>query len=351
VRRYLWTIALGSLLAGPAPADVFYDSGDVPVAKDGSLYFGFGAAAYHFNAPERHNVGTLYNDDDPTITRNDIFDFDPDEITPLWGLTMGYVLAPGAQALGSNTRVELTGHYFGFSDTKSRRPVPPDYTDFLAIDGTGHVDDPVGPDDPFDAEFRVEYDYLDAGVLVRTDFELGAGVVLSPSVGLAVSMIDEHHSLQFFDPADSEEFNRIREDVETWSGGPTLGSQLRVPLFFGLSLRLGGTAWLAYAHSEYDAGQVFFPGDPATGVANADNVRSGFGFRGTGSASLAWEAGPVVLAVTGGVDYWDRVPEIVHPQAPLGGIYNDVGNTSTAEIDLDDTTSYFAGITLAIRLP
>ena len=56
MRRQLGLIVLGTLLAASARADVFFDSGDVPVVESGGVYFGFGAAAYRFNAPERSNV-------------------------------------------------------------------------------------------------------------------------------------------------------------------------------------------------------------------------------------------------------------------------------------------------------
>lgn len=346
----LLAILLVAAPLGAARADGFFDSGDIPVTQDGRVYLGFGASAYFFEGPRRSGLGALYEDNDPTIVTTDIDDFEPRDATGLVGLTAGYVVSPGGEGLLRNLRVDLTSHYFSTSDSKNvDRVMNGVYTDFLAIDGSGFVSDPVGPGETLNGSFDVEYDYVDLGLLARSDVLLGpCDAVLSPSFGVAVARLEEHHSIFFTNVSEAFQFDRIREDVETYYSGFTLGAQLRVPLFWGLSFRAGATTWLAWARAEYDASQQLFASDPMK--VNADDVDGHFGSRTTGSAALIYERGPFVLSVSGGVDYWDYVPVIDYPAPPLGAMYNAVDRTEPAHIDADDMLNFFTGVTVAVRL-
>jgi len=338
-----------ALEAVPAGADAIFDSGDIPVAtsQDGRFYLGFGASAYFFHGPERENVGALYEEND-FVQRVDIHDFSPDDDTPLYGVVAGVVLVPGPGPGGRDLRTELTAHYFDAQDARSVVRTPDMFTDFLAIDGAGHVDDTVSPDDPVWNRFSARYRYFDVGALVRSDVVLAGDVVLTPSLGLALARLDEHHSLEFLDIVDRQRFNRIREDVETWYGGPTLGGRLHVPVGAGLSLQLGGTAWLSYAHSQYRGTQHFLV-EP--GRATENDSRNDFAFRAIASLGAAWQAGPFAVGVSGGVDYWDYVPIIRHPEAPLGAPYDQIFETEHAGLESGVMTNYFAGVTVSVRLP
>jgi len=336
--------------AAPARADVFFDSGDASVATtdDGTIYFGFGAASYWFTAPERRNVGTIYTDSDPAIVDNDVLHFQPDDVSPMYGLTLGLVLDPEEAGLGENLRVELTGHGFAASDAHSASVAPPVYWDYLAINGTGFVDDPVSPGNPRSYDIESHYRYFDIGALVRTDIPLGfLDAVVTPSVGLQVHRLLEHTSMYFV--GGGTVFNRIREDVETWYGGPTLGAQLVLPILPGLSVHAGGTAWLSYMNSDYEGDQAFIsvPG----GASETDDAQD-FAFRGTASAGATASFGPVSLSVTGGVDFWDRTARVRQPEAyPLGAPYNSIAQTDPAELSFSEMTNYFVGATVAVRLP
>lgn len=345
----IFAVLLVAAPLGAARADGFFDSGDIPVVQDGRLYFGFGASAYFFEGPRRSGLGALYEDNDPTIVTVDIDDFEPRDATGLVGLTAGYVVSPGGDGLLRNLRVELTSHYFSLHDSKNiDRMRPGVFTDFLAIDGSGFVNDPIGPGQTLNGSFDVEYDYVDLGLVARTDLQLPCDAVLSPSFGAAVLRLEEHHSIHFTNASAGFQFDRIREDVETYYGGFTLGAQLHVPLFWGLSFRAGATTWLAWARAEYDAQQQLFASDPAK--VDADDVDGHFGSRTIGSAAMLYEYGPFVLSLSGGVDYWHYVPVIDYPAPPLGVMYNAVNRTEPAHIDADDMLNFFTGLTVAVRL-
>lgn len=347
---FLLAAALLATAGTPARADVFYDSGDASVATtdDGQIYFGLGAAAYWFTAPERRNVGTIYTDDGnvfATTLESDVLHFQPDDVSPMYGATLGWVLDPEDGDIGSNVRVELTGHWFQMEDARSATVAPPVYWDFLALDGTGYADDVVPPGNPRNFDLESHYRYFDVGTLVRTDIVFGPLVVI-PSVGLQAHRLREHTSMQFF--GGGTEFNRIREDVETWYGGGTFGSQFVLRVVPGLSLHAGGTAWLSYFNSDYEGDQTYIS---VPGSAHVDDGKDGFAFRGTASGGATASIGPVSLSITGGVDFWDFAARIRQPQAPLGVLYNSVTQTDPAKITRSDMTNYFVGATLAIRLP
>jgi hypothetical protein len=348
-------IRLGGLLllsallvtaGAPARADVFYDSGDASVATtdDGEIYFGIGAAAYWFTAPERRNVGTIYQELG-TILESDVLHFQPDDVSPMYGATLGWVLDPEDGEIGSNVRVELTGHWFQMEDARSATVAPAFWWDFLSLNGTGYVDDVPSPGSPRNFDLESHYRYFDAGALVRTDIAFGP-LVVSPSAGLQVHRLREHTSMQFFGAG--TEFNRIREDVETWYGGGTFGTQFVLPIVSGLSIHAGGTAWLSYFDSDYEGDQTYIS---VPGGAHVDDGKDGFAFRGTASGGATVSVGPVSLSLTGGIDFWDFAARIRQPQAPLGVMYNSVSQTDSAKITRSDMVNYFAGATLAIRLP
>ncbi|MBW2315561.1 MAG: hypothetical protein JRH10_15390 [Deltaproteobacteria bacterium] len=279
---------------------------------------------------------------------NDVLHFQPDDVSPMYGVTLGWVATPGDAAVGQDLRVELTGHGFETSDSRTGVVAPAVYWDYLGIDGTGYKDDVPSPGTSRSFDLESRYRYFDVGALVRTDIPLSVlDAVLTPSVGLQIHRLREHTSMAFV--SDGSRWNRIREDVETWYGGGTLGAQLAVPILPGLSLHAGGTAWLSYVNSDYEGRQSFLS---VPGRASEFDELQDFAFRGTGSAGVTASHGPFSLSVTGGIAFWDRAPRVRHPEAnPIGAMYNSITQTDPAELTFSEMTNYFAGVTLSVRLP
>lgn len=164
-----------TVISASVQADIFFESEDAAMAasEDGRFYGGVGVAALFFEAPKRRNVGTIYEDADPPIVTINIHNFEPSETTPVLGVMIGQVFRPGNYGrYGSNLRAELSGHYFSADDSLMVSRAPPLFTSFLAIDGTGHVDDPSSPGNTIEGNFKADYDYWDLGFRLRSDFPL-----------------------------------------------------------------------------------------------------------------------------------------------------------------------------------
>jgi hypothetical protein len=258
--------------------------------------------------------------------------FETNSIGGSLGGKFGYILEthPDATWLGTNLRVEGTVNYFasgtsGLGHYASFGVPGPDNAYWIqALNGAGGAFIGVFQDSPRVHESTSDYFYQ-GGAAVKSDFSLMHGlIVITPSVGLDYSHLGQHFDTSatgnagFFDQAE-----KIDTDYYGFDFGVEATMHFTRQLYG--SFATGITPLIASSS---------YRGNQSVGsVSGSDNSSAGdntslLTFRTNADASLCYDFGPVILKLSGGVQYWDYAAAVAEAKLPVGSEVGSPGGSS-----------------------
>ena len=319
----VFPLAFGALHAGPtddkddkemappvmAPmvADPFY------AELDGGVVF--------LHTPRKNNdnlftdVGALGGNGKDDSTGN----FDTSSIGGSLGGRLGYVLErhPDNPWLGANLRVEGMVNYFESGTGDSGRYAPGGVNNAYWIQSlNGSPGNYIGVFQPSPTVHESTSDYFyQGGASFKSDFNLLDGaIVLTPMIGLDYSHLGQH-----FDTSATGNvgFFNQQEKIDTDYYGFDFGFDVTAHLTRQLSATYSTSIDPLIASSSY-AGHQFVNGGVGVSANSVGDNTSLVTFRATTSVSLCYNLGPVILKLSGGVEYWDYAATVAEAKLPVG---------------------------------
>jgi hypothetical protein len=331
---------------------VFLSANPAPAGEEkGGLYFRGGPGTIFFHPPDLNSFPFYENDAIGNIAGRvqSPLDFEPDDTTAMGELALGYRLNPSQVSpfLGQGLRFEVSSNFYFPEDSDTIVPLSTGilvggggallgafYSDRgmegLSLLGFQSAVSPAVESFPR-IRFRVDYDYWDLNLGARTDYaRLNNCLLISPYAGAIYSRLDQRLSIGAAIPSDADAVTigsgwayKVREDLDSYYVGATLGLDFIVRIFEGTTLTLGGSFSPLWAHTDMD---IKFQGDRLNTLlitnekvtTKVDDSESEFTFRATGKAELAYKIRGLKLALLGLVQYWDYVPVVEYPRYSAG---------------------------------
>ena len=316
-------VGLNSLQAGPSdPKDDKEMAPPVmnPIVAD-PFYAELDGGAVFLNTPRKNN-DNLFTDvgADGVDGKNDSTgNFDTSSIGGSLGGRIGYVLErrPDNPWLGTNLRVEGMVNYFesGTGDSGPYAPGGPDHAYWIqSLNGIGGNYISAIEDSPTVHESTSDYFYQ-GGASFKSDFSmLNGSVILTPMIGLDYSHLGQHFNTSA--AGDAGFFNQ-QEKIDTDYYGFDFGFDVTTHFTRQLSATFSTSIDPMIASSSY-TGHQFVDGGVGISDNSAGDDTSKFTFRATADLSLCYDLGPVILKLSGGVQYWDYAASVGEAKLPVG---------------------------------
>lgn len=305
------------------------------------FYLDAGINALIFNPPERKSL-PIY--DTNNQTRDALMNqtrFESDALAAYPRLAFGYEFAKDAtpSILGEDLRVEFSSAFFWTDPSETegmvlptRHPPPGSFAIGMLYgpggDGSGAILNRSGATGISGMPLRYKADYaqLDLNLGMRTEYTLVKDrLLISPYVGFTRQTLDQNLTLSTqrlqditVIPPDNPRY-KASEEFDTEAYGATFGLDFKVRILKRLSFTAGGTVSPLWASTDMRLsyfGDVFdTTGGARVGVASGlKDSEDEFTFRATAKAAFSYEVNKwLVITASGGMDYWDYVPQVKYP--------------------------------------
>ena len=253
------------------------------------------------------------------------------DITGSIGGTFGYILDRNPQEnwLGHNLRAEANGDYYqtSVSSFEAIITAPTNFVSMGRLDGQNSnivVPTFFGPNAP-DISFSGHEDMYDGNIVLKSDYSLAQGAfVFTPEVGVSFARLNQRYSTDIsgFSPTLGG-FANEEEHIDTEYYGAVFGFELKANVTKNFVPFLSAVTTLGYAQSNYFGSQEYnslFNNSSENGNDSVSDSRGDFSAREQINAGFYYDFGPVILKVSGGVDYWSSVATVQEATVPSGSL-------------------------------
>ena len=274
------------------------------------------------------------------------------------GGTFGYVLDRNPQEnwLGHNLRAETSADYFQTSASESSTTIPG--TNFF---GMGRVDGQnfgiINPvfygTNPVNVSFDSHDEMYDADLVVKSDYGLAKGAfVLTPELGLGFGRLEQRSSTNITGfSSNNPGYANEQESITTDYYGAILGFELKANVSKQFVPFLCAITTLGYAQSNYFGAQEFnalFSVSSENGNDSTSDSDGNFFAREQINGGFYYDFGPVILKVSGGVDYWSNVATVQEATVPSGAALAQNPNVGPSHLKTTSMANPEANVTVVV---
>jgi hypothetical protein len=242
----------------------------------------------------------------------------------------------------------LEGDWFRESSNSAFTPGAGQILSAVRINGSPRIYGIANPGETVNSSLDLDYARYSTFLGVGRSLPGDNGHHIAFGLYAAMSQLELASSL--LNTADPTEFERLYEDVETFSIGPQIVARNEIELSPTTTLFSRASAALLYARGDLDAQQnwggvaqrgQFSAHDDQSDVALLLGVQGGLNFKPTGNDNI-------IFGLVGGVEWRNDAYEIVNPQPGLGSVVGAV-TPSPARIEQTELFSATAGIRLTFN--
>jgi len=230
-------LALVLVSAGDSFAEGHFDTQhDHAVATEfGTLFSSFGAGAMVLELPEVVFGQTGW----APATTGTLFAAQPDIATPIYSGTLGYIL-PEARIpspFGRQLRVEISGVGWSENERSEQTTQPAIIMTVVSVDNSRQL---LFGSGTRSAQIESRFSGIDATLRMVSDYELGTGVKLSPSLGVVGGKKWQKHMFDISAPFAAGTLEipiDVVESLDTLEVGAELGAEISAKVTDWLRLR------------------------------------------------------------------------------------------------------------------